>query len=191
MFALIEGVVAEATGTLMVVVAGGLGYEIQCTPGTSASFRPGEQASLVLETRFREDGFALYGFRSREEREWFRTLTAVQGVGPRTALSLLEELGQDGLHSALATRSVNALVKAHGVGRKIAERIVAELADRVALLPAGQSSMVGRTAVAALESLGFVRRDAESLVAQALRTSPALGPQELVKAALAQRAGTR
>ncbi|MFC3230309.1 Holliday junction branch migration protein RuvA [Marinibaculum pumilum] len=171
----------DADGILFDV--GGVGYEVACAPPTIDAMRAAAgPAVLWVVTEVREDAFDLYGFRSREEKGWYRTLRGVQGVGPRAALALLATLRPADLMLALGSGDKAALTRAPGVGPKLAARLVTELKDKVAgmgLAAAGAAASPGPApvaaepaadglladAVSALTNLGYGRSDAFRAVA--------------------------
>lgn len=135
----------------VLIEAGGIGYIIHCAPPTLAAMpAPGEVAALYTELVVREDVMQLIGFRTVAEREWYRLLTSVQGVGARLSLAILGTLGPDGVSHALALGDSGAIRAAPGVGPKLAQRIVHELADKapavMALGAQGRRAAVVRAA---------------------------------------------
>lgn len=160
---------------------GGVGYilfasrrTLSLLPGT------GEAACLLVETHVREDHIHLYGFIDQAERDWFRLLGTVQGVGAKMALAILSALPPADLAQAIAAQDKTLLTRANGVGPKIAGRIVAELKDKAAgpafapvAVPLGVNGIVavagsdGEDAISALVNLGYGRSEAFGAVAQA------------------------
>jgi len=136
MIALLRGIVAAIGRESLVLSATGVGYEITATPALLARLTPGERAQLWIETIVREDFIRLYGFRTAHERQVFRILMSVQGVGARHALSILQVLPASALADAIAAEDVTSICKAHGVGKKIAQRIVTELKTKLGDLAA-------------------------------------------------------
>ena len=109
----------------------GVGYVVQCSARTLQNLpRVGEAASLAIETQVREDAIRLFGFNSESERDWFRLLQSVQGVGAKVALAILGVLAPGDLASAIALQDKAMVARAPGVGPKLAARIVAELKDK-------------------------------------------------------------
>ena len=166
----------ESTGIDHAVIdVGGVGYLVGASSRTLASLGPvGEAAMLHTEMLVAEDFIRLVGFASAAERDWFRLLTAVQGVGSRVALAILSALEPGDLSRAIASGDKAMVARANGVGPKLAQRIVMELKDRVGGLPipaGGLSSvpLAGATsdAVSAMLNLGFRPAEAASAVAAA------------------------
>jgi holliday junction DNA helicase RuvA len=157
----------------------GVGFVVHCSSRTLGNLpRPGEAATLAIETQVREDSIKLYGFTSEAERDWFRLLQSVQGVGAKVALAILGVLGEAELAAAIARQDKVSVARAPGVGPKLAARITAELKDKGpavsvadlaiagAALPADASSAV-QDAVSALVNLGYGRPQAAAAVAAA------------------------
>jgi Holliday junction DNA helicase RuvA len=159
---------------------GGVGYLVFASRRTLGTMVPGEPARLLIETHVREDHIHLYGFTDAAERDWFRLLTTVQGVGARNGLSILSVLTPGQLAQAIAAQDKAAVTRANGVGPKLAQRIVTELKDKaggVALggaalqpgvaagMPAGLDGL-SEDAVSALVNLGYRRVEAFSAVAK-------------------------
>jgi holliday junction DNA helicase RuvA len=201
MIAALSGVVDQITDDSVVVDVGGVGYLVFAASRTLARLPArGKPLKLLIETHVREDHIHLYGFADEAERGWFRLLTTVQGVGAKTALAVLSALTPDALTAAVLAQDKVALTEAEGVGRKLAQRIVMELRDKlgaVALTPPGvvadetasESSTLAGDAVSALVNLGYPRTDAFAAVTAAAR---ALGAEArldaLVKASLKELA---
>ena len=183
MIALLRGRIA-AQGEDHVVIdtggeAGGVGYLVQCAGKTLHRLPPtGQRAELRIITQVREDSITLYGFLTPVEEQWFRILQGIQGVGARLALAVLSVLAVEEFGRAIAAQDARALTRAAGVGPKLAGRIVAELKDRVAKLPAAlaiggaarpapaPAGGVVEDALAALQNLGYGRSEAYAVVAR-------------------------
>lgn len=156
----------------------GVGYVAYCSSSTLAGLSSdGGETALFIETVVREDMIRLYGFRTEIEREWFRVLqNNVQGVGAKVALSVLSTLTLEELARAVVTKDTDAVARTPGVGKKVAERIVAELQNK---LPAGAglsasvaqmpTSRAADEALSALVNLGYGRGQATAAIAAAMR----------------------
>lgn len=158
----------EATGVDHAVIdVGGVGYLVGASAKTLAALGPvGEAATLFTEMLVAEDFIRLVGFARPDERDWFRLLTGVQGVGARVALAILSVLDPADLMRAIASQDKTSIGRANGVGPKLAERIVRELKDKVGALALGTSTttpVAAADAVSALANLGF--RPAEAAAA--------------------------
>ena len=206
MIALLKGTVASLGAETLVIDVGGVGYEAYASPRTLQRFAVGEAATLAIETIVREDMIRLYGFENGEERQAFRLLQSVQGVGAKHALAILQVLAPAELYDAISAEDVTALSRAHGVGKKLAQRIATELQSKVGdIASAGVSlTVVARgkakedaadptlgvraDAVSALSGLGYDGVEARRAVAAAAEDLDAPGVEELIKAALKQLA---
>ncbi len=181
--------IAKLTGTLdsvgadwAMVDVGGVGYRLACSARTLRNLAAvGEPVSFVVETRFRDDRFVLYGFSEAAESEWFGQLQSVQGVGAKVALALLSAFSVDDMRNAIAAQDMTLMTRAEGVGRKLAQRIVAELKDKVGEMPAARAATVAELgaaaaagpaadAVSALVNLGYRRAEAFGAIAAAAQS---------------------
>ena len=178
----LTGVLDSSGEDWAIVDVGGVGYVAFCSSRTlERAGRPGERVSLLVETHVREDHIHLYGFADPAERDWFRLLSTVQGVGAKMALAVLSTLAPGDLIRAIAAQDKAALTRASGVGPKLAARILAELKDKagtVALGPvaqiAGSAGPAGleapaEDALSALVNLGYGRSEALGAVVEASR----------------------
>jgi Holliday junction DNA helicase RuvA len=204
MIAKLRGTVDHVGDGFAIVDVGGVGYKVALASGTLGRLRPGDTASLWVETQVGDDHIRLFGFLDAAEQDWFRLLTTVQGVGAKTALALLSALPPDDLARAVAASDTAALTRADGVGGKLASRIAAELRDKAGALALHAAARGGRTprgggggagpvadAVSALANLGYAPADALAAVARVAEAQGADAPvQDLIRAALADLAGT-
>ena len=166
----------ESTGVDHAVIdVAGVGYLVGASSRTLAAIGPvGEAATLFTEMLVAEDSIRLVGFARADERDWFRLLTGVQGVGARVALAILSALEPTDLSRAIAAQDKATVARANGVGPKLAERIVRELKDKVGGVVLGPASAgvvapagSGADAVSAMLNLGFRPAEAASAVASA------------------------
>jgi len=127
----VRGTVAGVGPDSAVIEVGGVGLRVQCTPGTLATLKPGEDAQVATSLVVREDSLTLYGFYSDDERNVFELLQTASGVGPRLALAMLAVHSPDALRRAVWTEDLNALIMVPGIGKKGAQRIVLEMKDRL------------------------------------------------------------
>lgn len=176
MIARLSGTLAELGADHLVLDVGGVGYLAQASGRTLANVGAiGGQVVLLIEMQVREEAITLFGFGTPGERDWFRLLTSVQGVGGRVALAILTVLGPDELVQAIARGDKAMVARASGVGPKLALRIVTELKDRaggIALGPAGLAPALAAKgaaadALSALANLGFRPMEASAAVAAA------------------------
>jgi Holliday junction DNA helicase RuvA len=187
----LTGLMDSSSADWAIIDVAGVGYVVHCSGRALANLPgQGEPVSLLIETHVREDHIHLYGFPEAAERDWFRLLSTVQGVGARMALAILSALPPHELVQAIAAQDKQALTRANGVGPKLANRIVTELKDKagqfalgpVAALVAagGGAAPLSDDAVSALVNLGYQRGEAFGAVAQATRTLGAEAPLEAV-----------
>ena len=196
MIAKLSGIVDSAGSDSTVIDVGGVGYLVFCSSRTLGKLpAKGQPISLLIETHVREDHIHLYGFADAAEREWFRLLTTVQGVGAKLGLAILSALAPDDLARAIASADKASLSRPSGVGPKLAVRIATELKDKVknmalgpatAGLPEGQGqSGAAADAVSALVNLGYRRTEAvDAVAAVARRLGEAAAVGALIRAGL-------
>ena len=199
MIARLKGLIEAKAADHVVVDVGGVGYLVFCS-GRTLSELPGagEAVALYVETHVREDHIHLYGFQDSAERDWFKLLLGVQGVGSKVALALLSALAPAELMQAVALGEARMLSQAPGVGNKLAGRIAQELRDKVthmALGAAGARDAPHRPAgpeadaISALVNLGYRPVDAATAVRQALRQAGgAADLQSLIRGSLKELA---
>lgn len=181
MIAKLTGILDHIGAEGAVIDVGGVGYLVFASTRTLGRLAPGEMARLLIETHVREDHIHLYGFIDTAERDWFRLLVTVQGVGARLALAILSVVAPEELTLTILAQDKAMLARAEGVGPKLAARIVNELRDKVgglalaatgAAVPAvptsGEPGATG-DAVSALVNLGYRRAEAFGAVAAASR----------------------
>jgi Holliday junction DNA helicase RuvA len=182
----LRGQVIEVDGERVLLDVHGVGYDVVCTSALSARLEVGAEVHFSVHTDVREDAIRLFGFDSPVERQIFLLLNRVSGMGPRSSLDVVSNVAIRDLLHAIGSGNVQALMSIKGVGKKKAERIVVELRDLVANVATERSSagrdaavvggagMTGSRlaadAAAALEVLGFTRRDAEAAVAKGMES---------------------
>jgi holliday junction DNA helicase RuvA len=181
----LKGIVDSYGEDYILLDVSGVGYQVHCSARTLAALpSPGEAATLSIETYVREDQIKLFGFASDAEREWFRLLQTVQGVGAKVALSVLGTLKVFELATAISMRDKATVSRAPGVGNKVAERIVTELKDKVpafANVDPATVHLAGALdekrgprpvmdAVSALVNLGYGQPQAAAAIAAASRS---------------------
>jgi Holliday junction DNA helicase RuvA len=180
----LRGVIDSYGEDFVIVDVGGVGYVVHCSSRTLQHLPAvGEAATLSIETHVREDLIRLYGFRSDQEREWFRLLQTVQGVGAKVALGILSVLEPGALATAIATGDKASVSRGPGVGPKLAARIVAELKDKAPAFAGIDPAVIrlsdalddrrapqpASDAVSALVNLGYAQAQASAAIAAALR----------------------
>ena len=182
----LKGIVDSDGEDSIILDVNGVGYLVHCSARTLAALPgPREAATLSIETYVREDQIKLFGFASDAEREWFRILQTVQGVGAKVALAVLGTLKPSELATAIATRDKAMVARTPGVGPKVAERIVTELKDKVPAFADVDPSVVHLAgaldekraprpvmdAVSALVNLGYGQPQATAAIAAAARNA--------------------
>ena len=192
MIARLTGTLAETAADSAVLDVAGVGYLVLASSKTLAAIGPaGGTVMLYTELQVREDAMTLFGFGSQGERDWFRLLTGVQGVGGKVALAILSILAPEELVQAIGRQDKAMVARANGVGPKLAERIVRELKDKaggvvlgggLTPLPAGSAA---QDAISALGNLGFKPVEASAAVSSAAdELGPDAGLDALVRLAL-------
>ena len=166
MFHHIEGIVSEVGQNLAVLDCGGIGFALNTTLNTMSYMKIGEKCKLYVSEAVKEDAFDLYGFYSKSERRCFEMLTSVSGIGPKAALSILSANTPEGLALAVMNSNEKALTVAPGIGKKIAQRVILELKDKIGqersvaeismptIVQTGESGAVN-DAITALSVLGY------------------------------------
>jgi len=182
----LKGIVDSYGEDHVILDVQGVGYVVQCSSRTLQRLaKPGEAAVLSIETHVREDAIRLYGFMSDNERDWFRLMQMVQGVGSKVALAILSTLEPGALATALATNDKAAVARAPGVGPKLAQRICAELKDKAPAfghVDPALATLAGALedkrlpqpvadAVSALANLGYPQAQAMAAVAAAAKAA--------------------
>jgi Holliday junction DNA helicase RuvA len=200
MIAKLAGLLDDFGPDWAVIDVSGVGYLVHCSARTLASLgNRGDRATVFTELQVSENDMRLIGFASAAERDWFRLLTQVQGVGSKVALAILSALTTEELQRACAGGDAAMVTRAQGVGPKLAARIVNELKDKagglattpggatLAAVPAGSAS---GDAVSALQNLGFKPNTATEAVARALdELGEGASLNELIRVALKRAAG--
>lgn len=209
MIAKLRGIIDSFGEDSVIVDVNGVGYLAYASSRTLSKLVKGSEATLFIETVVREDSISLFGFASALEKEWFLTLTKVQGVGSKVCLSILSVLTPAQLAQAVAAQDKASFSRASGVGPKLAARIVTELKGKMVGLPVGAdtadyaaaagvdeiaepaaaaeedtSQRQTEDAVSALVNLGYQRIDAYQAVQRAAGKTPGAGVSELIKLAL-------
>lgn len=193
MFYFIRGKAAVVEPSLVVIDAGGVGYSINTSLFSSSSVKRGDEVIFYTYLHVREDIFELYGFATQSELGCFKQLIGVSGVGPKAALAILGTVTPEKLSLCIVTGDEKALCAAPGVGKKLAQRVILELKDKISasqmsedvsggIVPEMQSSSAMEDALAALISLGYPR--AAAMNALKGEDKKGLQTEELIRAAL-------
>ena len=201
MYAFIEGEVCEKLNGTLILLASGVGWQLNCSNNTLQAAPPiGEKMRCFTFLSVREDAMELFGFATREEKEMFLQLTSVSGIGPKTALGVLGSMPLRELNLAILLGDVNALSRAPGIGKKTAQRIALELKDKIsqadvsAAVPAQSvaaspalSPDAVTEAIEALIALGYSSTEARNAISQVRDQTDK--PEDLIRLALRSMAG--
>lgn len=199
MYAFIEGTVCEKANNTLILLAGGVGYQLNCSLATlNAAPVTGETMRCHTWLSVREDAMELFGFATKEEKEMFLKLMSVSGIGPKLALAILGSMPLRDLSLAIVTGDVTALSRAPGVGKKTAQRMALELKEKVSegdfsAAPTAHTSFTpvqedaATEALAALQALGYTAAEAARAISQVRGQSDKAN--DLVRLALRSMAG--
>lgn len=190
MYEYIQGTIAELNPAYVVIDSQGIGFHIQISLNTYSALSGKEQAVVFIHQVVREDAHLLYGFFQKSEREIFRHLISVSGIGSNTARMMLSSLSPDEIKDAIVSGNVRLLNSIKGVGPKTAQRVIVDLKDKVGksdisgefLLP--QSNTNREEALSALVMLGFAKNTVEKVLDKLLQANPQTSVENLVKQAL-------
>jgi Holliday junction DNA helicase RuvA len=200
----LKGIIDSSGEDFVILDVQGVGYIVHCSSRTLQKLpRAGEAAALAIETQVREDSIRLFGFTSDAERDWFRLLQSVQGVGAKVALAVLGLFSATDLATAIATQDKATISRAAGVGPKLAARIVAELKDKAPVFGSVEPALMrlaspeetqavpgaAQDAISALVNLGYPRPQAAAAVAASLKALGEAAPAgELIRRGLKELA---
>lgn len=163
MFYSVRGKLIHMDSSTAVVECGGVGYNCQTTMNTLKNLRLGDEVTLFTYLNVREDAMELFGFSAKTELDTFKTLIGVSGVGPKAGLAILSELSPEQVAMAIATDDIKTITRAQGVGKKIAQRIVLELKDKLAKSLSSEDTSLPSTAAAANAAMGNIPKAIEAL----------------------------
>ena len=168
MIGYLEGTVRSSTLGSMVLMVGGIGYKVALPRETVTHFLPGSQVSVFTHLVVREDVLDLYGFENEEDLRFFELLLTVSGIGPKSALAILDIASVETLRSAIAGGDAKYLTTVSGIGRKTAEKIVLELRDKVGVgtAAAGAALKGDAEALEAMRALGYSTQEARDALRQ-------------------------
>ena len=193
MYEYIKGTLIAADPAQAVVETGGIGYHLLITLQTYSAIHERKDVLLWIHLQVRDDAHLLYGFATRDEREIFRLLIGVTGVGPNTARMVLSAMSNAELRNAIVTGDVVRIKSIKGIGTKTAERMIIDLRDKmmkIGLDPDAQGtqappvSATGVEASAALQQLGFQRSAVEKVISRLQKENPSFGLEDLIRQAL-------
>ncbi|MEN8764424.1 MAG: Holliday junction branch migration protein RuvA [Wenyingzhuangia sp.] len=186
----LKGKLVEKNPTYAIVECNGVGYFLHISLNTFSQIPDAELVMLHTQLIVREDSHTLYGFVSVLEREIFKLLISVSGIGASIARTMLSSLTTEEIQKALATENVAVIQSVKGIGAKTAQKVIIELKDKIIKTYDMENTMVladnssKEEALSALEVLGFVKRQAEKVVTGILKESPDLSVEKLIKLAL-------
>ena len=159
----VRGKLIHTTPNSAVVECGGVGFHCQTTFNTLRTLRQGSEVTLFTYLNVREDALELFGFATKTELDTFKTLISVSGVGPKAGLAVLSELSPEQVAMAIATDDIKTITRAPGIGKKIAQRIVLELKDKLAKAVSADNSLSAVSASAASAASGNIPKALEAL----------------------------
>jgi len=180
----LEGRILDFAPGKVLLAAGGVGYEVSVPLSAHPLLAGHDSAALFVHTHVREDQLALYGFPTRRERDTFRSLLTVSGIGPRIAMALLSGLTPDDLVLAIEGEQWRRLATVPGIGKRTAERLVVELKGKLGQVVQPLAASAREDAVSALVNLGYPLRSADEVVADLLRATPEVELGTLLRQAL-------
>ena len=190
MYDFIRGIIVERNPAHIVIEAGGIGYFINISLNTYSKFNQKKEGLIYLHQVIRDDAHVFYGFADKSERDLFRNLISVNGVGSNTAIMMLSSLNPDEIAVAVTTENVAVLKAVKGIGIKTAQRIIIDLKDKLGKLYDtdqifhSPNNTILNESLSALVMLGFVKRDAEKVVAKILQEQPQTTVEGVIKLAL-------
>ncbi|RKD91921.1 Holliday junction branch migration protein RuvA [Mangrovibacterium diazotrophicum] len=191
MYEYISGKITGLTPANAVIEAGSIGYFIHISLNTYSAINGKQSVILYLHQVVREDAHLLYGFADQAERELFRLLISVNGIGSSTALMMLSSLTPDEIKRAILEENVNLLKSIKGIGAKTAQRVIIDLKDKIGkqpvsdqILMTGADNTIRDEALSALVMLGFARKSVEKELDKILKTNPGITVEQMIKAAL-------
>lgn len=190
MFEYIKGAIAALKPSHIILEANSVGYFIAISLNTYTQLYERENAQLFIHQVIREDAHLLYGFSTETERELFRMLISVNGIGSNTAIMMLSSLSPDEIRNAILTENINLLKSIKGIGIKTAQRAIIDLKDKVGKSPASEQIVVSadntlrNEALSALVMLGFAKKPAEKELDKILAAQPNLAVESVIKLAL-------
>lgn len=190
MYEYITGNIIELSPAGAVIEAGGIGYLIRISLTTYTKINGQQTGKLFLQQIVREDAHLLFGFAEKEERELFRMLISVNGIGANTAIMMLSSFQPGDLQKAIQDENVGILKSIKGIGAKTAQRVIIELKDKVGIGPATDKifrtneDTVRNEALSALEMLGYSRKAVEKDLDKIIKNQPGLTVENLIKVAL-------
>ena len=176
MYEYLEGTLHAISSDCVILDIGGIGYTIHISKTCPSRCRPpGQKLKLYVDLVIREDAHTLYGFATPHDRDFFRLLQQVNGIGPKVALNILSHAPAEELASILFRKDTKSLSSVQGIGKKLAERLVVELHERIGdFVTSGSAPSITQDAIRALQTLGFSPTEARNAISLAQKESPHL-----------------
>lgn len=191
MFEYIKGQLCELLPAYAIVETGGIGYNINISVNTFSALKQGSECKLYVHEIIRDDAHLLFGFTTVQERDLFRMLLSVSGVGANTARLILSSVSPDNLVAAIVSEDVALLKSVKGVGQKTAQRLVIELRDKISSINtencdffAASNNTLQKDALNALVMLGFGKPAVEKVLSKILKDNPNMSLEDLIKVSL-------
>lgn len=191
MYDYISGKIAESTPSFVVVETGGIGYFIKISVNSYSQISEKNEIKLFLHQILREDTNDLYGFLDKSEREVFRLLITVSGIGANTAILMMSSLTTAEIQKAIQDGDVNTIKSVKGIGLKTAQRVIVDLRDKIGKVETGSDDILSAPsnanadeALAALVMLGFNKKTAQKAVNKITKTEKNLSAEEIIKKSL-------
>jgi len=190
MYEFIRGTIVNLNPASIVVEAGGVGYFVNISLNTYSKLNGQKETLLLIHQVVREDAHILYGFADKSERDLFRNLISVNGVGASTAIMMLSSLNTDEIVAAVTTENVTILKGVKGIGAKTAQRIIIDLKDKLGKIAESSQILLSpdntirNESLSALVMLGFAKKDAEKVVSKLLQEQPEATLESVIKKAL-------
>jgi Holliday junction DNA helicase RuvA len=190
MYEYIKGTITELTPAYAVIETNGVGFYINITLNSFSQLQQKSESKLYIHLSIREDAHVLFGFFNQGEREMFRLLISVSGVGPNTARMMLSSMQSADVKNAIINEDVNTLKSIKGIGAKSAQRIIVDLRDKVSLVTQDQEILtlsdntLKNETLSALEVLGFAKKHSEKIIDKLISQNPDISVEDLIKKAL-------
>ena len=187
----LKGTITALTPSAVVVDINGIGYFVKISLPTFSGLKENTEGKLFIHEIIREDTYDLYGFLNVAEREVFRQLISVSGIGANTARLILSSLSVIELQNAIATGAVDIIKQIKGIGLKTAQRLIVDLKDKIGLSDGNESNFltssnnrIKEESLSALIALGFTKKQVEKMIDKVLKDSPEIGVEEVIKIVL-------
>jgi len=186
----LKGKLVEKNPTNLVIECGGIGYFVNISLNTFSKITDGENIQVYTHLQVKEDSHTLFGFAEKSEREIFRLLLSVSGIGSSTARSMLSSLSPMQIRDAIASGDVSTIQSIKGIGAKTAQRVILDLKDKILKIYTIDEVSINSNntnkdeALSALEVLGFARKQAERVIDKVLAQDSSLSVEDIIKQTL-------